>query len=135
LWEHFETRKVKGTPDALRPHFEGFLNLLEGRGRIAESLLGLARERVLLEPSLSREISIMEESAAALRNLREKVERLWVWLQAPAPVPNRERVEASRAAFIRGECEDVAEVLRRVQTGGFLATEYLNRMASGAGTA
>jgi hypothetical protein len=71
LWEHFETHNVKGTPDALRPHFEGFLRLLEGRGRIADSLLGLARERVLVEPSLSREVSLLEEASAALRSLRE----------------------------------------------------------------
>ena len=47
----------------------------------------------------------------------------WELLDRPRPPLDREQIARSLAEFERGECEDVADVLARLERGGPLVRE------------
>jgi hypothetical protein len=122
MWEReraAERGQVVVSRDDPAGRWRGFA---EGVSRLFDRALALARSAAR-GGAVLRRLAEAEMIGPGLRAWAAKVAAWCDFLDRPLPPLDREQVRRSREAFQRGECEDVAEVIARLETGGPIVKE------------
>jgi hypothetical protein len=97
--------------------------VLEDAGQLLRDALLWARAfGNMLERPLAR-LDELEVRAAEFPLWAQECLARWEILDRPRKLLDRERLARSRAAYEQGECEDVADIMARVERGGPLVRE------------
>jgi hypothetical protein len=124
LWDWFEAQEPCGAAEDVSEVVEEHLRLLDERIGVVQQVQIIAAESRLLTDGSSQE-TLLAEALSDLIAQRNPIARLWERLNAPPtifPGPTSTRAER-RAAFERGEYEDVGAILERLRNGGPLSKD------------
>ena len=115
MWDWFEKQQPCGAVEDFAGVFEGHLRLLDERIQLAKEVQSLAGENGALSQGAP-----LAEVLSDLTAQRNRIGGVWERMNAPvAPWSGpRETREERRAAFERGEYEDIESILARVRAGG-----------------
>jgi hypothetical protein len=119
LWDWFEGQEPCGMVDDLREVFEGHLQLLDERIRLVREVESLAAE-IGCGNGTALSKSALADALNDLVAQRSRIDDIWQRMNAPPgpwPGPHETR-EERRAAFERGEYEDIETIIARLQAGG-----------------
>ena len=118
LWDWFQSQNPCMEAGELSAVCEDHLSLLDGR-------IGIVREAQTLATGHSPHEAALAAALADLTAQRGRIAALSERLNAPPPPwtgPTMTRAEV-RAAFERGEYEDVGTILQRLRNGGSLSKD------------
>jgi hypothetical protein len=118
FWDLFKANLPAGTADDFHESIEKFLDLLDGRLRVAALLRDLAEEVAIRQGKPAVDEGVFANTIGELESIKNRIADLWSWMNAPRPSLDRRMVEESRASRGRGESEDAREILDRLQRGG-----------------
>ncbi len=126
LWDWFEKQQPCGAVEDLAEPFEGQLRLLDERIQLVKGVQTLAAE-IGRRNGLSSHEAPLAEALNDLAAQRDRIAEMWERMNAPvAPWPGpHETREERRAAFERGEYEDIETILARVRAGGPVSKDDL----------
>src|SRR5262249_1827179 len=120
--ERLEAARPVVSLQTLRPILEEWLDMAGRSLRFARRAAHLLPDVVEMVPAPADLAARLESSTRRLEHLRARVARLWEWLNARSPRDQGMAAE-SLAAYERGEVEDVADVIERLESGGSLVPE------------
>jgi hypothetical protein len=122
LWHFHWTRALAGKVHDRREHGAKLRSLLERSGRLLARSVAVARAYADRSGHEVARLSQLEDLAKAFPLWVEECLARWELLdRTPKPLDG-EQLARSQAAYERGECEDVADVLTRVERGGSLVS-------------
>ncbi len=123
LWDYHWTMALAGEV-ADRPKEGARLRvLLEQGSRLLTRAAEIARSYADSSELPVARLSQFEEQAKASPIWLEECMALWEMLDHPLPPLNHEAIADSRAAYARGEFENVADIIARLGQGGPLVKE------------
>jgi len=123
LWECHWTMALAGDIPKLKEHGASLRTLLERGGRALTRGAKLARTYAQLSGLEVARLAQFEEHAKAFPLWIEERMACWDLLSRPRKPLDREAIARAHAAYERGECEDVADILARLKQGGPLVKE------------
>lgn len=122
-WDYYWTAALSGKIPERQRLGAKLQSLLERGAGVLSRGAAVGRDCVDLSgPEVARLLQF-EEQAKAFRLWVEECMARWDLLDRPRKPLNRERIAGSQAAFARGECEPVADILTRLEQGGLLDKE------------
>lgn len=123
LWDYNWTTALAGQFSDRQERGKKLRSLLERGGRILARYAAAARAYADRSGHEVARLAAFEEQARAFPHWVAECMTRWELLDRPRKPLNRERVARSQAAFERGECEGVADILSRIEQGDPLAKE------------
>lgn len=123
LWDYHWSMTLAGEMPERREHGAKLRSLLERGGRILARAAAVARGYTELSGLEVARLSQFEEQVRTFPLWIEECLARWEMLDRPRPPLNRARADRSRAAFERGECEAVADIIARFEHGVPLTKE------------
>ncbi len=118
LWDYHWARALAGKIPNRREHGAKLRSLLDRGAQILGRFAAVARDFASRSGHEVARLSQFEEQAKAFPLWVEECLARWEMLDCPRQPLNRERIARSQAAYERGECEDVADVIARLEQGG-----------------
>ena len=123
FWDYYWTAALSGAVSDRQAEGAKIRSLLErGAGDLMRAA-ALARKGADLSGHEVARLASFEEQCRAFPVWVEERMARWELLDRPRPPLDREQIARSLAEFERGECEDVADVLARLERGGPLVRE------------
>jgi len=123
LWDYHWALALAGEIFDRREDGAVLRSFLQRGGQTLGRAAAVARAYANLSGREVARLSQFEEQAGAFPLWAEECMARWEMLdRSPRPL-NREQVARSQAAYKRGECEDVADILARLEAGGPLRKE------------
>jgi hypothetical protein len=123
LWEYNWTMALEGKILDRRQRGIRLRSLLERGARILSRDAAVARALADLSGCEVARLDQFEEQTKAFPLWVEECAARWELLDRPHKPLDRERIARAQAAFERGECESVSEILARLEKGGPLVRE------------
>lgn len=123
LWDLHWTMALAGQIPDRQAHGARLRARLAEHGPPLAEAAEIARAFADLSGREVARLAEFEKQAAAFARWVEECLARWEMLDRPRPPLDRERVAQAREAFARGECEDLADVIARVERGGPLVAE------------
>jgi hypothetical protein len=123
LWDYHWMMALAGEIVDRRADGAKLQSLLERGGRVLASGAAIARACVDLSGQEVARLAQYEEQTRVFPLWVEECLARWEMLEAPRKPLDRERLARSRAAYERGECEDLATIIARLEQGGSLLKE------------
>lgn len=121
LWDYHWTKALAGEISDRREDGAKLRSLMERGGRALSRCAAAAR--ICASGLDVARLSQFEEQAKAFPLWAEECLARWEMLDRPRTPLNRERLARSQEAYKRGECEDVANVIARLEQGGSFGKE------------
>lgn len=118
LWEYNWTLALIGKVPDRHERGAKLRSLLEEGARILGRDAALARVYADVSGREVARLAQFEEQSKAFPVWVEECMAQWELLDRPRKPLDRERLARSQAAYERGECEDVADVIARLEKGG-----------------
>ncbi len=117
LWDWFEAQQPCAEAGEMGEMFEGHLRLLDGRLRVVQEVQAVAAE---IGRGRSSHEDLLAAALADLSAQRGRIAALLERVNAPFSPPSEPLPTTAelRAAFERGEYEDIETILERVRNGG-----------------
>ena len=123
LWDYHWTMALAGKIADRQARGAELGALLARAGKLLARGATVARAYADLSGNEVARLTQFEEQSKAFPIWVEERLACWGLLDAPRKPYDPEAAAEARAAFARGECEDVADILARVQNGGPLVKE------------
>jgi len=123
LWDHHWTRALAGKIPDRSEHGAKLFALLERGDRIIRRGAEIARSYADLSGHEVARLAQFEEQGKAFALWVKECRARWEMLGRPRRPIDRERIAESKAAYGRGEGEQVAEIVGRLEQGGPLVKE------------
>ena len=123
LWEYNWTMALEGKISDRRERGIKLLALLERGARLLSRDAAAARALADLSGCEVARLDQFEEQAKAFPLWVAERMALWEVLDRPHKPLDREQIARAQAEFERGECEDVSDILARLEKGGPLVRE------------
>lgn len=120
-WEEYEAKSPAGTPDGLAPAFASFREFVANALHATEGVRGLSDLLAKIDLFPRETAERVRQAEGELRQILERNDKLWAWVKDPGPMTfDEEMSRQSREAYARGEYEDLADIIKRIQAGGEL---------------
>ena len=123
LWEHNWYGALDGRISDRKDRGAELRASLEQSQRLLQRYAQKARELTRHSGEGEDRLAEFEEQCKSFRDWIEECMAKWELLDQPRKPLDREMVERSRQAFLRGEYEQIEDILARVKAGGPLVKE------------
>jgi len=123
LWDYHWTMALAGAVSDRQKDGAKLRSLLERGGQALARGASVARSYADLSGRKVARLSQFEEQAREFSLWAKECLARWELLDRPRKPLNRERLARSQAAYESGECEDVADIIARLEQGGPLEKE------------
>lgn len=123
LWDYHWTAALEGKVPNRQERGATLRSLLERGGRLLSRHAVVARAYADLSGRDVARLAQFEEQSRAFPLWVEECMARWELLDRPRKPLDRERIARAQAAFERGECELVSDIIARLEKGGPLLQE------------
>jgi hypothetical protein len=123
LWDYSWTRALAGKIPDRQKEGATLRSLLRRAAAGLARAAAAARKGADISGQEVARLSAFEEQARAFPLWVEECMARWELLDRPRKPLNRERLARSQAAYERGECEDAADIVARLEQGGPVVKE------------
>ena len=123
FWDYYWTAALSGKIVDRVKEGAKIRSLLERGAADLARAAALARNGVDLSGQRVARLDSFEEQVQAFPPWVEECMARWELLDRPRKPLDREKIARTKAAFERGECEDVSDIIARLEKGGPLMRE------------
>ncbi len=123
LWDYYWTAALSGKVADRQKEGAALRSLLDRGSALLARAAAAARKGATLSGRDVTRLAQLEEQSKAFPLWVEECMARWELLDRPRKPVDREKIARARAAFERGECEPVSDIIARLEKGGPLVQE------------